>query len=139
MTGRDSILTTETWQVIQVYSANRTKSKLSLSKKQETHSTSESFTTPHVREFGFRNPENCCLRNPESQALESRLQLKEFGIPLTITLAKNPEFSAWNPESTAWNPESKTVLDYLKWGEMTGSKCLAPQKLIAPGHFTPVT
>ena len=30
MTGRDSILTTETWQVIQVYSANRTKSKLSL-------------------------------------------------------------------------------------------------------------
>ena len=41
MTGRDSILTTETWQVIQVYSANRTKSKLSLSKKQETHSTSE--------------------------------------------------------------------------------------------------
>ena len=30
MTGRDSIMTTETWQVIQVYSANRTKSKLSL-------------------------------------------------------------------------------------------------------------
>ena len=23
----------------------------------------------------------------------------------------------WNPESTAWNPESKTVLDFLTWGE----------------------
>ena len=23
----------------------------------------------------------------------------------------------WNPESTAWNPESKTLLDYLTWGE----------------------
>ena len=22
-----------------------------------------------------------------------------------------------NPESTAWNPESKTLLDYLRWGE----------------------
>ena len=30
MTGRGSILTIETWQVIQVYSANRTESKLSL-------------------------------------------------------------------------------------------------------------
>ena len=23
----------------------------------------------------------------------------------------------WNPESTAWNPESKTLLDYLTWGD----------------------
>ena len=28
---------------------------------------------------------------------------------------RNPQ--AWNPESTAWNPESKTLLDYLTWGE----------------------
>ena len=23
----------------------------------------------------------------------------------------------WNPESMAWNPESKTLLDYLTWGD----------------------
>jgi len=23
----------------------------------------------------------------------------------------------WYPESTAWNPESKTLLDYITWGE----------------------
>ena len=28
---------------------------------------------------------------------------------------RNPQ--TWNPESTAWNPESKTLLDYLTWGE----------------------
>ena len=28
---------------------------------------------------------------------------------------QNPRM--WNPESTAWNPESKTLLDYLTWGE----------------------
>ena len=28
---------------------------------------------------------------------------------------RNPQ--AWNPESTAWNPESKTLLDYLTWGD----------------------
>ena len=30
----------------------------------------------------------------------------------------NPESTAWNPESTAWNPESKTLVDYLTWGEL---------------------
>ena len=29
---------------------------------------------------------------------------------------RNPQ--AWNPESTAWNPESKTLLDYLTWGDI---------------------
>ena len=28
---------------------------------------------------------------------------------------RNPQ--TWNPESTPWNPESKTLLDYLTWGE----------------------
>ena len=28
---------------------------------------------------------------------------------------RNPQ--TWNPESTAWNPESRTLLDYLTWGE----------------------
>ena len=37
--------------------------------------------SPHVREYGFRNKRNL---NPESWALESRIQLKKSGIPLTI-------------------------------------------------------
>ena len=45
-----------------------------------------------------------CLWNPESWALESRIQLYESGIPLTTEIQ--------NPSSTDkyWNPESKTVL-----------------------------
>ena len=29
----------------------------------------------------------------------------------------NPESTGMDPESTAWNPESKTLLDYLTWGD----------------------
>ena len=47
---------------------------------------------PHVRESGFRNQRNFCLWNPESWALESGIQLKEIGIPLTI--------GNWNKSST---------------------------------------
>ena len=52
-----------------------------------------------------------------SGALESGIQLKEFGI-LLKTGIQNPG-SKWqrNPESTAWSPECKTVLDSLTWGE----------------------
>ena len=59
---------------------------------------------------------------PESWALGSEIQLKESGIPLTIEI-QNPTFTEkdckcyWYPESTAWNPESKTVLDFLIWGD----------------------
>ena len=34
------------------------------------------------KEFGFQKPENCCLRNPESWALEPEIQRKKYGIPL---------------------------------------------------------
>ena len=37
----------------------------------------------------FRNPEKFCLWNPESWALESGIQLRESGIPLTIEI-QNP-------------------------------------------------
>ena len=48
--------------------------------------------------------------------MESGIQLKESGIPLTIGI-QNVRSTAkvWNPESTAWNLESKTVLDSLTW------------------------
>ena len=63
------------------------------------------------------------MGNVEPRALEYGIQLKESGIPLVtgirnpISIDKDPEFSTCNPESTVWNPESKTVLDYLTWGE----------------------
>ena len=62
------------------------------------HSSCFSFFSfsPHVRKSGFRNPRHFCLlnwlRNVESWALESGIQLKESGIPLTIGIL--------NPSST---------------------------------------
>ena len=61
---------------------------------------------PHVREFGFRNPGNVCLWNPESGkillleykknleswVLECGIQLKESGIPLMIGI-QNPSYN----------------------------------------------
>ena len=58
---------------------------------------------------------NFRLWNLESWSLESGIQLKESGIPLTIGIRnpssteKEPGSSTWNLESTAWNPECTTV------------------------------
>ena len=60
--------------------------------------------------------------NPECWALESEIQVKESGVPVTIGI-QNPrlESSTLNRESTAWNPGSRTVLHgltewrYLCW------------------------
>jgi len=61
----------------------------------------------------------CKLWTPESWALESSIQLKEFLLAIGIhnprSIARNPESSSWSPKSTAWKRESKTVLDYLTW------------------------
>ena len=66
--------------------------------------------------------QKCFLVNPESWlSVESGIQLKESGIPLTIGIRnpsstdKNPESSPWSPESVAWNRQSKTFLDSLIW------------------------
>ena len=37
------------------------------------------------KDFGFRNPGNFCLRNPESCALESGIKRKEYGIQYIST------------------------------------------------------
>ena len=51
---------------------------------------------------------------PENRILKSGIQpLMESGIHGCGI--RNPQ--TWNPESTAWNPESRTLLDYLTWGE----------------------
>ena len=57
------------------------------------------------KEFGFRNPGNFCLRNPESCALESGIKRKEYGIPvrntfpLTMTGIKYLESRTYGVES----------------------------------------
>ena len=56
----------------------------------------------------YWDPESNHNRNPESRLLVTESGIHGCGI-------RNPQ--TWNPESTAWNPESKTLLDYLTWGE----------------------
>ena len=85
--------------------------------------------SPHVRESGFRDPRNSCFWNPKSGkfllvelkywALDSEIQLKIPGIPLTIGI-RNPSsgdresrIQNWNPESMAWSPESSFEFPYL--------------------------
>ena len=51
---------------------------------------------------------------PENRIFKSGIQpLTESGIHGCGI--RNPQ--TWNLESTGWNPESKTLLDYLTWGE----------------------
>ena len=75
-------------------------------------------------ESWIRNPRKLCLRNPEfSGALESEMQLKESGIPLTIEIQSPTSTDKdWNPvpgirNPREWNPESKTLLHSLTWGK----------------------
>ena len=86
--------------------------------------TNDGINPLHVRESRLRNLGKFCLWNTKSWALDSGIQLKESGIPLTIGIQNRSstdwqrlESSTWNPESTAWNLESKTVLGFLTWGE----------------------
>ena len=58
------------------------------------------------RGIRIRQSRSFCFWNPKSCATESRLQLKESGIPKLNLLTKNPE-------SRAYNPQSKTVLNLL--------------------------
>ena len=61
----------------------------------------------------IRNARNFCLWNPGSWALESGMQLKEFGLQRMPSSS-----SAWNPESPAWNPELIQHYMYsLTWNE----------------------
>ena len=68
-----------------------------------THSSVASCKA-HARQSGFRNLINVCLWNPESWVLESGIQLKESGIPLTIGIR--------NPSST----EKESGIQFLESG-----------------------
>ena len=67
----------------------------------------------------------CYWWNPESWALESRIQTKKSRIPLTTDIQfhlQRLESSTWNPECKVWNSEPKTVLDSHTWGKQTHTK-----------------
>ena len=60
------------------------------------------------------NPENFCWYNPESWALESRIQLKESIICQRLESGSKLHWGGiQNPGSSIRNPQSKTILDYL--------------------------
>ena len=65
---------------------------------------------------------------PENRILISGIQLlMESGIHGCGI--RNPQ--TWNPESTAWNPESRTLLDYLTWGNQLQVRALCLASLSA--------
>ena len=68
------------------------------------------------RGIRIRQSRSFCFWNPKSWATESRIQLKESGIPKLNLLTKNPE-------CRAYNPQSKTVLDLLTKAKMTSLIC----------------
>ena len=53
-----------------------------------SHSMCRPIPGPYVRESGFQDPGNFLLWNLESWALESGIQLKKSGTPLTIAMWK---------------------------------------------------
>ena len=65
-----------------------------------------------IFDCGIRNP---TLWNPQSSSRNTKSWKRLFRI--WNPLRWNLESSTWDPESTSWNPESKTVMDYLTWGE----------------------
>ena len=72
-------------------------------------------TLPLIPASPLRILSNLCLWNPESCALESGIQIKEYGMPLKIWI-RNPN-SSCKLRNPVRNPESKTVLDSLTWGK----------------------
>ena len=72
-------------------------------------------TLPLIPASPLRILSNFCLWNPESCALESGIQMKEYGMPLMIWIRNsNSSCKLRNPVR---NRESKTVLDSLTWGK----------------------
>ena len=69
-----------------------------------------SYIAPSKGQSRFQSPGKSCLWNPESCVLESTIQLKECGIPITIGI-QNPSSTEkyWNPvpESEIHSVESR--------------------------------
>ena len=85
--------------------------------------------SPHVRESRFENPENSCFWYPESMkflrgiwkywALESGVQLQEFGISLMIGI-RYPQYGIQNPK-LSWIPLHCAILLASHAGVFRGS------------------
>ena len=72
--------------------------------------------SPRVRESGFCDPGPFCLWNPESWALESRIQLKEYGIPPTTGISNLSSIEKdWNPVPGIRNPRRGIQNQGLSW------------------------
>ena len=88
-------------------------------------------------EYEFRNEGNICVCNPESRALESRIQLKESGIPLTIGIrylsSTDKESEIQYLESgihgVESSPESRIQNPSLSWIPLHGAKTVASTKV----------
>ena len=84
-------------------------------------------------EYGFRNEGNICVCNSESRALESRIQLKESGISLTIGIrylsSTDKESEIQYLESgihgVESSPESRIENPSLSWIPLRGAKTVA--------------
>ena len=75
----------------------------------------------------IRDPWNFCLWNPESVKLllvESRIRLKESGIPLTIEI-QNPSSTDkdWNTVPGIWNQLRGIQNPKLSWIPLHGASC----------------
>ena len=87
--------------------------------------------SPHVRDSGIRGIFACGvrnqgrfeLRNQESYALGSGIQVKESGIPLTIgTQNLNSSDKDWNPVTGIRNPRRGIQNPRLSWIPLHGAK-----------------
>ena len=75
--------------------------------------------------------EKVCLWNLESWALESEIQLKESGIPITVGIQIKVPYSEkqyLECGSKAWNPESKTVLQGANYVNKSHARLLLVDK-----------
>ena len=72
--------------------------------------------------MGFRKPGKFCSWNQKSWALESGIQLKESGIPLTIEI-RNPSSTDkdWNPVPEIWTDPRRRIQNLsLSWISLHG-------------------
>ena len=82
---------------------------------------------------GIRNLGKFCLWNPKSWALESRIQLRESGIPLTIGIQKPSSTEKdSNPVPGIRNPRRGIQKPRLSWIPLHGAKFCTNHPKLSP-------